>query len=324
MKEKLFRTLGAAALGLALGWIAVATPAAAETKLNVGKANPNADNTIPVDVGFERGLFKQQGLDLTIVNFQGGSKMVQALIAGNIDIAVGAGVEMAFIQRGAPMMAVCESASTLPFMSVGLPWDSPVKSLAELKGKRMGVSSFGSLTDWLAKQLAVKQGWNVADNPRASIGGSPAATAAAFRADNIDADIAGTATFLTLAEHQDGRVLTPVSTYMGHVASGVIFASNALIASDPKAVRGFLAGWLDTIRFIRANKAEAVKLEMAATKYSANVMSQEYDFVVGMYTKDCRFDAESLATLKQSFIDLELLTEPPDMAKLYTHAYLPE
>jgi ABC-type nitrate/sulfonate/bicarbonate transport system substrate-binding protein len=324
MRQKLSLSFSAVSLALALGSMTLATPAWPDTKLSVGKANPNADNTIPLDVGFERGIFKKHGLDLTIVNFQGGSKMVQGMIAGNIDIAVGAGVEMAFILRGTPMMAVCESASTLPFMSIGLPWDSPVKSLRDLKGKRIGVSSFGSLTDWLAKQLAVKQGWDVADFRRAAIGGNPAAAAAAFRADNIDADIGGTATFLRLSERKEGRVLAPVSSYMGHVASGVIYASNPLIAANPEAARAFLAGWLDTIRFIRANKADAVKLEMAATKYSQHVMSQEYDFVVGMYTKDCRFDAESLATLKQSFIDLELVKEPPDMSKLYTEAYLPK
>ena len=53
-------------------------------------------------------------------------------------------------------------------------------------------------------------------------------------------------------------------------------------------------------------------------------MSREYDLVRDMYTKDCKFDAESLATLKRSFVDLKLLPEAPDMSKLYTHAFLPK
>jgi hypothetical protein len=43
-----------------------------------------------------------------------------------------------------------------------------------------------------------------------------------------------------------------------------------------------------------------------------------------MFTKDCRFDAESLAALKTSFADLKLLDSEPDMSKLYTHDYLPK
>jgi ABC-type nitrate/sulfonate/bicarbonate transport system substrate-binding protein len=63
------------------GW----TPATAAT-LTVGKAAPNADPIIPVNVGDKLGIFKKHGLDLTIVDFTGGSKMTQAMVAGSIDI----------------------------------------------------------------------------------------------------------------------------------------------------------------------------------------------------------------------------------------------
>ncbi len=313
-----------AAAWVALGIAIAASPAQAETTLTVGKANANADTNIPVNVGDQLGLFKKHGLALKIVDFTGGSKMVQAMVAGNIDIGVGAGNEMAFIARGTPMKAVCESASSLNSFSVGVAWDSPLKSLSELKGKKVGVSSSGSLTDWLAKQLTLKMGWGPDGIKRAAVGGSPASSVAALRAHLVDAYVGGTATFLRMAEKKAGRVLAPVSTYMGHAAAGTIYASNKLIESNPDAVRAFLAGWLDTIRYIRAHKAEAVKQEMAVTKYSENVMSQEYDIVIGMYTNDCRFDPQSLETLKQSFVDLKLLKEVPDMSKLYTEAYLPK
>jgi ABC-type nitrate/sulfonate/bicarbonate transport system substrate-binding protein len=54
------------------------------------------------------------------VIFQGGSKMTQALVADSIDIADGAGTEMALVAKGAPMMAVCESSSTFPFVAIGI------------------------------------------------------------------------------------------------------------------------------------------------------------------------------------------------------------
>jgi hypothetical protein len=54
------------------------------------------------------------------------------------------------------------------------------------------------------------------------------------------------------------------------------------------------------------------------------VMSREYDLTIGMFTKDCRFDAESLATLKRSFVALKLLDSEPDMSKLYTEEFLPK
>ena len=101
--------------------MAVSVPAFAQTTLIVGKANPTSDAIIPVNVGDKLGIFKKHGLDLKIVDFGGGSKMVQGLTAGAIDIGDGAGTEMAFVAKGAPMLAVCESTGPAPFLGVGVP-----------------------------------------------------------------------------------------------------------------------------------------------------------------------------------------------------------
>src|ERR1700761_1719816 len=139
---------------VAIFWAAVfcvavaATPAAADTTLVVGKANPEAESIMTVNVGYDAGIFKKHGLDVQIQDFTGGgSRIVQALTASSIDIAVGAGTQMSFIAKGAPMMAVCESTTTLPYFAVGLPWNSPIKSVDDLKGKKIGVSNPGTLTD---------------------------------------------------------------------------------------------------------------------------------------------------------------------------------
>ena len=311
------------AVGLFLAATAL-TPAFAATTLTVGKANATSDAIIPVDVGNELGIFKKHGLDLKIINFGGGSKMAQAMAAGAIDIGDGAGSEMAFVAKGAPMIAVCESTAPAPFLGIGVPWGSPIKTLKELKGKRIGVSSPGSFSDWSARELARKEGWGPNGVKIIAIGGGTAPTLAAFRAHQVDAAISGASVFLNFAEHKEGRLLAPVSTYEGNVASGALYASNHLIATDPAAVRAFLAAWIETVDYMRAHKAETVKLESKITHFSPKVMSEEYDLVIGMYTKACRFDKESLANLKRSFHDMHLVPGNPDMSKLYTEAYLPK
>jgi NitT/TauT family transport system substrate-binding protein len=299
-------------------------PAFAQTALTVGKANPTSDAIIPVDVGDRLGIFKKHGLDLKIVDFGGGSKMVQALTAGAIDIGDGAGTEMAFVIKGAPMIAVCESTTTAPFLGVGVPWDSPIKSLADLKGKTIGVSSPASFSDWSGHELARTEGWGENGVTTVAIGGGTAPGLAALRTHQVDAVIGNTSLFLALEETKDARLLSPVSSYEGNVASGALFASNRLIASNPDAIRAFLAAWIETVDYMRAHKAETVKIESAITHFSENVMSREYDLTIGMHTKDCRFDAESLATLRRSFVEMKLLDDEPDMSKLYTEAYLPQ
>ena len=278
--------------------------------------------SFPVNVGDQLGIFKKHGLDLKIVDFGGGSKMVQALTAGSIDIGDGAGTEMAFVAKGAPMLAVCESTGPAPFLGVGVPWDSPVKKLDDLKGKVIGVSSPGSFSDWSGHELARKFGWGEDGVKTVAIGGGAAPTNAAFRTHLVDAAIAGASLFLAFEEAKEGRLLAPVSSYEGNVASGALFASNRLIASNPDAIRAFIAAWIETVDYMRANKAETVKITSGINHFSESVMSREYDLTISMHTKDCRFDAESLATLKRSFVEMQLVEGEPDMAKLYTEAYL--
>src|ERR1700722_3471897 len=101
---------------------------AAEQTLVVGKASADVDTIIPVNVGDQLGFFKKHGLNLKIVNFNGGAKMVQALAAGSIDIGVGDQTSMALIARGAPMLAVCQTGNELSTFSIGVPWNSPITS----------------------------------------------------------------------------------------------------------------------------------------------------------------------------------------------------
>jgi NitT/TauT family transport system substrate-binding protein len=323
MITQLRRGAEIALLGLAV-CVGASLSASAATTLTVGKANPTSDAIIPVDVGDQLGMFKKHGLDLKIIDFGGGSKMAQAVAAGSLDIGDGAGTEMALVAKGAPMLAICESAGPAPFVGVGVPWDSPIKTAADLRGKTIGVSSSGSFSEWLAHELARKEGWGESGVTTIAIGGSSAANVAAFRAHQVDAGITSASLFLALEETKEGRFLLPASSYEGNVASGALYASNHLIATDPGAIRAFLAAWLETIAYMRAHKAETVKIESGVTHFDENVMGKEYDLTIGMFTKDCRFDQESLATLKRSFLEQKVLETVPDMSTLYTEAFLPK
>ena len=112
---------------------------AASAPLTVGKAAPNADPIIPVNVGEQLGIFNKHGLDLKIVDFTGGSRMTQAMAADSLDIGDGAGTEMALIAKGAPMIAICETAGPIPFIGIGVPWDSRSRRSASSKARRSAI-----------------------------------------------------------------------------------------------------------------------------------------------------------------------------------------
>src|SRR5580692_10718203 len=80
--------------------------AGAQTTLRLGKAQANQFAFIPADIGVETGIFKKHGIDLDISAFAGDAKMVQALTANSLDIALGGSPSFAAIVKGAPMKAV--------------------------------------------------------------------------------------------------------------------------------------------------------------------------------------------------------------------------
>ena len=299
--------LGLAAIAV-LGLLSA--PFARAETLVVGKSLATAEPELAADIGAESGIFQKHGLDLKIVSFQGGGKLAQGMAAGEIDIADGSGTEMAAIVKGVPMLGVCENTGPLSFISIGVPFDSPVHSADDLKGKTVGV-------------LERKKGWPADALKTTGLGGNTAGIVAAMRLHLVDAFVGGTDQVLDMQDKQVARLLMPVTDFEGSMASGVIFASNHLIATNPDALRAFLAAWIETITYIRTHKAETVRIESRLTGFDEAVMSRSYDIELGMWIKDCRFDAPSLANLERSFIDLKLVPTPPDMSKLYTESFLP-
>ena len=123
MSSTAIRVAFAAVFAFALAPTGFGSAAHADATLTVGKAAPNSDPIIPVNIGDQVGIFKKHGLTLKIVDFDGGSKMAAALAAGSIDIGDGAGTEMVLAAKGVPALAVCESAGPFTFLAVGVPAD---------------------------------------------------------------------------------------------------------------------------------------------------------------------------------------------------------
>jgi ABC-type nitrate/sulfonate/bicarbonate transport system substrate-binding protein len=129
----------------------------------------------------------------------------------------------------------------------------------------------------------------------------------------------------TLEKQGLGKVIANhgkfVTTYLTHA----IFASNQMIAERPEVVRRFLKAWFATIDWMHENKAETVRLDMAADGITdPEIASHTYDEVLPMFSRDGRFDPAALKLSAQAMVELELLPAEPDMKALYTEAFLPK
>jgi len=110
-----------------------------------------------------------------------------------------------------------------------------------------------------------------------------------------------------------------VKDYINHV----IYATNDLIAQHPDEVRNFLAAWFESVAYFKTHKQEVIDIDMRVLKMPAPILDRVYDEAVGMITDDGHFDPKGLAVLRRSFVEMNVLPEAPEMARLYTEKFLP-
>ena len=309
------------AVALATGAMVLAAPASAAEKLRVGKAVPEAFSFVPLDIGMRKGFFAKHGLEIESIAFAGDARMQQAMASDSLDIALGSGPAMAFIVKGSPIKGVAAMAGPPLLLAIVVRPDGP-KSASELKGKKISVSTAGSLTYWLVSETSRRQGWGPKGIDIAPMGAMPGQIAALKRGD-IDGTIMDIGNAFELEKRGEGRILvrfTDIKDFHIHV----IFAADKLIANRPEAVRGFLQGWFETIAFMRKNKAETVAIAKEVTNKDEEITARVYDELMPMFSDDGKFSPGALATLAKSYVELQLLPEEPDPAKLYTEAFLPK
>lgn len=302
--------------------VLVVAPAGAAEKLRVTKAVPFAWTFTPLDVGIQTGIFAKNGLDVEASASAGDAKLQQALAAGSVDIGIGGGPGMAFMAKGAPTKAVAAMAGVPRNMAVMVGYDSPIKTVDDLKGKKLGCTTVGSLTDWIGKRISQQKGWGPDGITVVPIGGMPPARAA-IKTGQLDGYIGALESGYQLEAAKEWRVITSATPFVDHFITHVFFARQELIDKHPEQVKAFLKGWAETIAFMRANKDKTVEITAKVLNMQPSVISRVYDEQIGIFTPDGTFDPQAVAVLKKSFIEMGLLKEPPADDVMFTTQFLP-
>ena len=153
--------------------------------------------------------------------------------------------------------------------------------------------------------------------------GDDANRIAALKTKSIDGAIVNLAVALNFVQRGEGRVLLRFGELVKDFHIHVIFATDKAIAEKPQALRGFLAGWFETIAFMRRNKAETVAIAKEVMGTDEPTTGGIYDELMPMFSDSGRFNAKALAVLSKSFVEMKTLPAEPDMSKLTTEAFLP-
>lgn len=314
---KLLRVASAVALVAAFS-----VKAFAADEVRVGKAQGFIWDFLPADVGIAYGIFAKYGLDVKIVDLAGDGKVQQTLAAGSIDFGLGSGPGMAFAAKGSPVLAVAAIEGAPRDLCIIVGADSAIKTVADLKGKLVTVSTPNSLSDWIAKRLSIAEGWGQDGIRRLALGASPGRLAA-LRTKQTDADITGPEVGFRLEEQQQARILMPVDKYAPDFITHVVFARKDLIEKNPDLVRRFLKAYFASVAYMKAHKAETDAVAVSALKETPTSASKTYDYLISALSDDGIFNAKAVQVLKQSFVEMSILKTVPDDSALFTTQFVP-
>ena len=310
---------GAAVCLLAL---AFAPAAHALDKIRAAKAVGVPWTFTLLEVGMEEGIFAKYGLDVSSTDFAGDAKLHQGFIAGSIDVALGSGPSMALGAKSGAAIAVAAFAGAPRNISLIVLPDSPIKTVADLKGKLVGATTKGSLTEWLVTRLSQEQGWGV-DGIRMAELGAFDATLAALKVKQVDAMVGALEAGYLLDERGVAKVLTGLEGVAPDFITHVVFARTDLVKSNPDLVDRFLKGVFASIAFMKTHKDETTKIATRVLHQSPAVMSRTWDYEISMFENDGHFDPKAIAVMQQSFVDMGLSSEKIPAATLYTTQFLP-
>lgn len=303
--------------------LALAAPSArAATTVRAAKAVAEAFLFTILDIGAKEGIYAKYGVDLEITAFTGDAKMQEGLASDSIDVGLGGGPAMAFAVKGSPVLAVAAFGGAPRDIAVVVKANGPIKTVADLKGKRIASSTVGSLTDWLAHQIAIKEGWGENGVTVVATGAGPAMTSAILTG-AVDAGMGALETALVLEQKGEARPLVTMDKFEPNFITHVIFARKAFIAQHPEAVDGFLKGFFATIAFMRAHKAETVSIADAILRESPAVLDKVYDFEMPMLISNGEFEPAALQAIKQSFVQMGTLKSVPPDDQILTRRFLP-
>ena len=261
----------------AVGWLA-ATPVSAADKLKIAVGQREIWHGAPAALGERTGIFRKHDLDLDLLFTSGSGETMQATIAGSVDIGVAAGTfgVMGAYAKGAPIRIIgAESTGEDAYWYVRA--ESPVKSMADMKGRTMAYSTNGSSTH--ANALAFVELYKV-DAKLVATGGFPA-TFTMVMSGQIDAGWSAPPYAMEALRKGEIRVIVrsaELPLVKGHTVR-VLIANKADLDGRPDVYRRFMRAYRETVDWMYASD-EAPKIYAEFAKISiedARRVREEFD-----------------------------------------------
>jgi NitT/TauT family transport system substrate-binding protein len=271
-------------------------------------------------LGNKRGFYREEGIELAIVETAGGGDTIRAIALGNMAWGTPSppGVVSAAM-KGEPLKIIAGDISA-PIISWLVRKDSPIKSIRDLRGRKLGYTRPASNTEFLARKCLKEAGVPLEEVQLISVGGV-AAGLTALRTGVVDV---AAGDYYTLSRFPNElRLLWDSSEFVPVYYTTMVVTSDRMIRDHPDVLRGLIRAHERSIDYCAANREEAARAWAEATNSDAEIAVRAFK----LYSKnawDIKLDAKGLKSVEEDLIAFKLVPGPVPWSKIIDQSFLPK
>jgi NitT/TauT family transport system substrate-binding protein len=229
-------------------------------KITLAVGGKNLLYYLPLTIAEQRGYFKAEGLDVTIVDFAGGAQALRAVVGGSADVVSGAFEHTVNMQSKGQRLRAFALQGRAPQIVLGINPKTMAgyKTPADLKGRKIGVTAPGSSTNVMVNFFLAKAGLKPADVSIIGVGAGPGAVAA-MRSGQIDALSNLDPVISLLLRSGDLKIISDTrivaeaeKVFGGPMPAGCLYAPQTLIDKNPNTIQALANALVRADKWIQA------------------------------------------------------------------------
>ena len=251
--------------------------AEAQEKIRVGQGSISLQSGL-MHIGKDRGLFTKYGLTTETIYIPGGSTNVQVLVSGNLDLSQLSGAPgVAANLEGADIVYFASLLDKLNYQLITRP---EIKGVEQLKGKKFGVSRYGSSADFGMRAMLKRVGVDpVKEATILQIGDEPARIAA-IKSGNIDGTVANAPFGIEAERLKLNVVADSVKMDIPFFNTGLL-GSKRFLDKQEARVMNFLRAYLEAIKILKTEREYSIKALAQFTRVqNLKAVQEGYDYFV--------------------------------------------
>ena len=272
---------------------------------------------MPTLVAHHSGYLAQEGLETRPVVFRSGVQLIQSVIGGDAQIGVCSVPEVIQgIGAGAKVKVPWGNSNLMPFAVVSRP---DIRSIQELRGKKIAISSPGSLTDFLTRYVLKNKGLEPSQVSLLSIGGV-STRFAALLSGGVDASLISAA-FFSRAKEAKLNLLLMLSEVIPEWPLSVICVREEMLIQREPEFRAFLRAYRQASASLKTNRQAAIQALRKGLRYDEKTATEAYDAYVQSFPADGHVAEKGMELMFEQMLESGTLKRKLSIADVIDYRY---